>query len=542
MKKFILTSCAWMLAFGVQAATYYVDFVGGNNSNAGTSTGTAFKHCPGDNNATGTAASTTLSAGDIVIFKGGVNYFGRVDFDWSGTSGSPITYVGNKDGTWGTGKGVFNFTNAPTPIAGFQAPAARQWIVITNLLFTEIGGYAEEAPAGVGPLASKTGVGIDFETFNGSSNLVIRGCDFVEIGEWRNLTNFNSDTPVGGAAAFENCINVNFSDNYCSRVTYPLGIKSDNIYGFTHSVLISNNVFTSNIIWGIDINSRAAGGAVSNLDFCFNTLSNYHTFSQTTWAGLTGWPHVDGVFLRRTAAEMQTSGIRIFKNTFTGETGEGGGTSCIHITEGPSASVFSNLFNYSPDNPVLFLNRGRPTGATNTQTVSFTYNTIYGEKGVYFSSPSGFVLGDITIKNNIFDHARTGAGDWEILLFNEATLPNSLDLDYNIYRTSEDDLTVVFHTSGGGYVTFAELQSGSAIGTAYEAHGKYSATESYVGFVNRAAGGDFNLTAGSPAIGASSNGGDIGAFPYSAGASPTTYRGFSFGSGVRLIGPGRVTQ
>jgi hypothetical protein len=120
------------------------------------------------------------------------------------------------------------------------------------------------------------------------------------------------------------------------------------------------------------------------------------------------------------------------------------------------------------------------------------------------------------------------------LLFNESTLPNSLDLDYNIYRTSEDDLTVVFHTGGGGYVTFSELQSGSAIGTPYEAHGKYSATESYVGFVNRTAGGNFNLTAGSPAIGAASDGGDIGAFPYSSGSALPAFNSSILRGGMSL--------
>ena len=35
---------------------------------------------------------------------------------------------------------------------------------------------------------------------------------------------------------------------------------------------------------------------------------------------------------------------------------------------------------------------------------------------------------------------------------------------------------------------------------------------------------------------------DIGAYEYQVGGGSSTYRGFSFGSGVRLIGPGRLTQ
>lgn len=99
----------WLAASLVaQAATYYVDFDGGNNALAGTSSGTAWKHCPGDPNATGTAASTTLAAGDTVIFKGGVVYRSHVFLSWSGSDGNPITYDGNSAGTFGTGMAIMD--------------------------------------------------------------------------------------------------------------------------------------------------------------------------------------------------------------------------------------------------------------------------------------------------------------------------------------------------------------------------------------------------------------------------------------------------
>ncbi|HUW13791.1 MAG TPA: InlB B-repeat-containing protein, partial [Anaerolineae bacterium] len=92
--------------------TYYVDFVGGADTNAGTSTLTAWKHCPGDANATGTAASTTLAAGNQVIFKGGVQYNGQIALMWSGTDGARIVYDGNSAGTWGTGKAIIDGQDA----------------------------------------------------------------------------------------------------------------------------------------------------------------------------------------------------------------------------------------------------------------------------------------------------------------------------------------------------------------------------------------------------------------------------------------------
>jgi len=88
------------------ATTYYIDFAGGNDSSTGTSTAAAWKHCSGDNQAGGIAASTVLKAGDMVIFKGGISYFGEIKVNWSGSAGNPIIYDGNTSETWETGKAV----------------------------------------------------------------------------------------------------------------------------------------------------------------------------------------------------------------------------------------------------------------------------------------------------------------------------------------------------------------------------------------------------------------------------------------------------
>jgi parallel beta-helix repeat protein len=83
--------------------TFYVDFVNGSDSNNGVSSSMPFKHCPGDNNATGVVAATALSPGDTVLFRGGVKYRGSINLSWSGNAGNPITYKGNG---WGTGKAI----------------------------------------------------------------------------------------------------------------------------------------------------------------------------------------------------------------------------------------------------------------------------------------------------------------------------------------------------------------------------------------------------------------------------------------------------
>src|SRR5687767_5704986 len=90
----VAVSFVLLLASRVSAATYFVDFATGSDTNNGTSTSTPWKHCPGDPNATNIANSTTLTAGDVVNFKGGVKYRGQIALVGSGTVGSRIIYQG----------------------------------------------------------------------------------------------------------------------------------------------------------------------------------------------------------------------------------------------------------------------------------------------------------------------------------------------------------------------------------------------------------------------------------------------------------------
>jgi hypothetical protein len=87
------------------AETYYADYDKGKDSQAGTSAGAAWKHAPGDPNATEAARSVELKPGDIVLLKGGVIYRGSIEIPASGKEGSLITYKG--DG-WGADKAVID--------------------------------------------------------------------------------------------------------------------------------------------------------------------------------------------------------------------------------------------------------------------------------------------------------------------------------------------------------------------------------------------------------------------------------------------------
>ena len=88
--------------------TYYVDFVGGLDSNTGTSPSAPWKHAPGDPDSTAVPANATLQHGDTVVFKGGVVYEGTVVLEWSGSPGNPLVYDGNSAGTFGSGRAIID--------------------------------------------------------------------------------------------------------------------------------------------------------------------------------------------------------------------------------------------------------------------------------------------------------------------------------------------------------------------------------------------------------------------------------------------------
>ncbi len=87
---------------------YYVDFADGDNTAEGTSQQTAWKHAPGDPNATDNPAEVDLTPGDTIVFKGGVAYRGSITLEASGEPDNRITLDANTDGDFGEGRAVLD--------------------------------------------------------------------------------------------------------------------------------------------------------------------------------------------------------------------------------------------------------------------------------------------------------------------------------------------------------------------------------------------------------------------------------------------------
>ncbi|HAB14977.1 MAG TPA: hypothetical protein DCE44_00860, partial [Verrucomicrobiales bacterium] len=161
-------------------ATYFVDFEGGSDANAGTSESLAWKHCPGDSKAAETPSRTSLGPGDTVRFKGGVVYLGQIALTASGATNNVITFDGNQPETWGTGRAVLDGDYRPGVILDGKANVSH--LTIRGFEIRNVAGYRDDDPVltkkcadfadpkGRAGLFAREGIAISFER-GGNTNL-----------------------------------------------------------------------------------------------------------------------------------------------------------------------------------------------------------------------------------------------------------------------------------------------------------------------------------------------------------------------------------
>ncbi|MCM8767350.1 MAG: right-handed parallel beta-helix repeat-containing protein [Candidatus Omnitrophica bacterium] len=108
MKKLILSGIFFLIVKFSFATTYYIDYEKGDDNNSGTVLEKAWKHCPFDKNAKGLAKSTKIKGGDVLLFKGGVVYYGCIEIDGRFTYGDKDNPIVLKGDGWGDKKAIID--------------------------------------------------------------------------------------------------------------------------------------------------------------------------------------------------------------------------------------------------------------------------------------------------------------------------------------------------------------------------------------------------------------------------------------------------
>lgn len=341
MKLPLILAAALLPAHALLAATYFVDYSSGNDSNPGTSSSQPWRHCPGDSNATGTAGATTLQPGDSVRFRGGGVYVGTISGPKSG-----VTYDGT---SWGDGRRAGHTTAyAPNTSAWHTKSAESGWL-IHGLDIHQVGGYHPDDPVFAGPPGSITegntgnGIYLDAPQYGGT----VSNCVFRELGHNANVPqNAGGDVIQGNGVALRqggtNCLVIS---NFFTRVSVAINLSATTSKSAVGNV-IWGNLIATNIRWGVDFSMLSEEARFIRNRIVGNRIGNYSEFDQVNWEGQGDSPHTDGIIWRSNGLLYGTwLDNTIDGNLFWSDSPlNGGGTAAIFLTQGPSGDIANNIF------------------------------------------------------------------------------------------------------------------------------------------------------------------------------------------------------
>ncbi|MDE3236751.1 MAG: hypothetical protein KGO81_12405, partial [Bacteroidota bacterium] len=264
MKKRILqfytiAMCLLFASTKTFATNYYVD----PSSTASTTNGTVsypFKSITQLNNSV-----SSLNPGDMVLFKKGQSFSGRIYVPSSGTATSPIIYS-----SYGTGNmPVFN--NAITDIINISN---KQYVIIDGIQFIDSTLISDNAHA----ITANMSYAINIDN---SPNCTVRNCDISLAGIGISVTAGSNNTTITG----------NNIHNLRMVVNTPTSVNANDDYGANPIVVgTSNNTISYNTFsecWALSYDYGYDGGAVeifgstiSNNNILYNTAINCNGFTE----------------------------------------------------------------------------------------------------------------------------------------------------------------------------------------------------------------------------------------------------------------------
>ena len=431
-------------------AIYYVDYSMGSDLSAGTSTGAAWKHCPGDSNASGNAA-ITLSAGDKVYFKKGVTYSGKITANGNGSGeDTRITY------------GVTDWTNGGSEYALMDANGDTCNFNLISKAYLDLFGLDAFGNAST----SKWAVGTD----NTSDHVRIYSCkvhdcygDLIRMRESKSCAIHDKilyNEKKGTGSDFQSCIGLYGIGANSSEKTL---VHNNELYDGEIDGMVFHGKYIdvyNNIVHGFDSNVEHGDGIVCN---GLSTSTGYINIYGNLIYNCGQYIYLDPILTGRSVDH-----INIFNNV------------CYEIDMARNEDAIAN--------PVCFC---IAHGSGGTASYIYVENNTFidGTVGV---SLGGFTGNHIYVRNNILSQMLY-ATDRPVVVSADGT-KTDIYFDYNQYQHHAGGTDVKYM---GADKTFAEWR-----GSPYnqEAHGQEGDP-----LFNGRAGYDFILTSPSPCIGKATN-------------------------------------
>ncbi len=425
------------------AATYYIDYAAGSDAAAGTSPDSAWRHSPGDAQATLLPAAASLAPGDRIVFKGGVRYKGSIRLEWSGSEAAPITYDGGADSGWGEGRAVLTSEHArdanDTWIAMRGARDVRH-LVIRGFHFNRIGGYAEDDPVwdSTDPVSSPPdGSGIVFD--HGGSHLLIEDCMFDKIGQWINAIPMSGAYSITGIGVYlRGTKHTEIRNCEFSRLRIGVRMYANVTVGDGHMgpVTVTGCRFFDRLVWGIDVAHSTPGSHLSDITIEHSDFYNYSQYDDGNWNGYGEKPHRDGIFLRNAGHLIGTWTNVVVRNCrfWDDDPGaSGGGTASIYISGGPSVSIYNCVFLDDPQ-AVAAISVAYPAHADFPQRVLIANNTFITRHRPLSVAASANPA-ELRILNNLFYRRSSNRSDNAFSM--SSTAIGNLVVDHNLYYADQ---------------------------------------------------------------------------------------------------------
>lgn len=367
---------------------YYIDSVGGNDANPGTSKGAPWARAPGMKNGSGVAHTSGFgvvyvpASGDQFIFKGGTTWL--ASYSW--TISWPNT-TWTTDPTWGSGAAVFDVQHSQSGNAAILLKAS-------NITF---GSGFDVRNAVAKPLGGGQETGT-FGCAGGWSNIRITG---AIIRDWWMVDPQQSSNTNGGAVFSSGGSNVTV-DN-CEVTQQGAGqITGQAFYGVS-------SVHHCNIH---HINNCFAGGS--------DLHDNWIHDCQGTPTQTGGGDHQN--------TWTATGSGRFYNNLVYGLNGTNGPIQFNNVNL--TCSIYNNVF-YSTGGQAIITIHAH--AASNQQTFNIYGNTLVnsiGGVGLIRLQPDEAVpFGHMTLRNN---HMITNNGDSEGVVINAGTSFITYVHDHNL--------------------------------------------------------------------------------------------------------------